>query len=226
MIAISNRPPTSSASANCQPIKIQITAPSSSDEIGRGELKGEGARGRGALGEQRLGDRHGAYEHEEEAAPSAVARPTGLAPLATERSRDAFARNPGLDDRRDREPEDERPPDRPGHQQGVGKGLPRSSASSSLREAGDADRQLARFICRIYPTGVRRGTGGSPAPDAPPAEKAVPSCGISRPSKSGDPPLPIGRGGQRKEGSHAQRSRASRKPRATRDCSGRSSWSC
>ena len=94
------------------------------DEVGRGELEGERGRGRGALLEERLGDRDrrvgaggggGAEAGRPGERPEAAARRAPLDPLA---------RHPGLDDRRDREAEHQRPPDLVGHQEGLLEALP------------------------------------------------------------------------------------------------------
>ena len=55
--AIITMPPTYSASVNCQPISTHSTRPELPDEVGRGELERQRGRRRGALLEQRLGDR-------------------------------------------------------------------------------------------------------------------------------------------------------------------------
>ena len=108
------------------------------DEVGRGELEGQRAGRRGALGEQRLGDRDGGIgaggggcaERRRERDRSRAG--------SAERALDALARDPGLHDRRDGEAEHERPPDRPGHQQRVRRALPRSFRACSSRRTCSA----------------------------------------------------------------------------------------
>ena len=108
-----------SASVNCQPIRTQSTSPSSQTRLVEANWKASAVDGRGALLEQRLGDRDrgvgaGRGRGAEPGRPG-----DGAGPAARQRALDPLARDPGLHDRRDREPEHQRPPDLVGHQGGL-----------------------------------------------------------------------------------------------------------
>ena len=88
-------------------------------EVGGGELEGQRRRGRGALLEEALRDRDGGVgARRRRGAQAGRARHRAQA-VAGQRALDALARHPRLDDGGDREAQDERPPDRPGHEHGV-----------------------------------------------------------------------------------------------------------
>ena len=128
-------PPTYSATVNCQPISTHSTRPSSHTRLVEANWKASADGQRGALLEQRLGDRDsgvGARRRgrAERRSPSATGATGARSPTSARSIRSRG--HPGLDDRRDREAEHERPPDLPGHQQGVPQRRARSRRASSL----------------------------------------------------------------------------------------------
>ena len=87
------------------------------DQVGRGELEAERGHRRGALLKQRLGDRDRRVGAGGAGGPEPGGQGDLLRALAGERALDPLPRDPGLDHARDRETEDERPPDLIRHQQ-------------------------------------------------------------------------------------------------------------
>ena len=89
------------------------------DQVGRGELEGERGDRRGALCEERAGDR----DRRVGAGGGGGAEPGRLRDRAEavpgEAAFDPLARHPGLDDAGDREADHQRPPDLVGHQEGL-----------------------------------------------------------------------------------------------------------
>ena len=89
------------------------------DEVRRGELEGQRRAGRGALLEQALGDRDRRVGARRGRGAQARGAGHGTEAVAGQRALDALARHPRLDDGGDREAQDERPPDLPGHEHRV-----------------------------------------------------------------------------------------------------------
>ena len=82
MSAIRTIPPTNSASANCQPIRTQSTRPSSQTRLVEANWKASAAAAEAPFWNSDLAIAIAAYEHDDDAAPRAVARTTGLDALA------------------------------------------------------------------------------------------------------------------------------------------------
>ena len=88
-----------------------------------------------------------AYEHDDDAAPSPVASAASRAPRPPSAALQPLARHPGLHDPREREAEDERPPDLPGHPQRVRETIPAATwrlSTSSRRAPARASNSLLR----------------------------------------------------------------------------------
>src|SRR5204863_1433192 len=88
-------PPTYSASVNCQPISTQRTSPSSQTRFVEANWKASADAAPAPFWNSDLAIATAAYEHELDAAPSAVAHATGRGPeplmSASMRSRDTHA---------------------------------------------------------------------------------------------------------------------------------------
>jgi hypothetical protein len=87
MSATRTTPPTYSASANCQPIRIQSTSPSSHTRLVEANWKARAAAAEAPRANSERAIAIAAYEHDDEAAPRAVARTIGPAPLPPSEAR-------------------------------------------------------------------------------------------------------------------------------------------
>ena len=93
------------------------------DEVGRGDLEGHR---RGEVAPLRNSDRASAtaaYEHDDEAAPRPGRQRQRARPVVAEQPDDRLPPDHRLHHRRQREPQDQRPEDLPGHRAGHGQGV-------------------------------------------------------------------------------------------------------
>ena len=153
--AIRTMPPTYSASANCQPDQHPEDQPQLPDQVGRGELEGERGDRRGALLEERLGDR----DRRVGAGGGGGAEPGRLrhrdeAVAGERRLRSARAGTQAWTIGRDREAEHQRPPDLVGHQEGLFEALADlvERRRSPADEAAQRRHQLVDLLARSPPS--------------------------------------------------------------------------
>ena len=158
-------PPTNSASVNCQPSSSARMTPSSMTRLVLAISKTMAATKLDPLRNSERASRHGGVR----ARRAGDAQPGGLGegggPIVSEHPRDGLAAYDGLDDRRQGEPEDQRPCDlpghRPGHLQGVAQGGRGRTCPASLRDGPDGPTS-GPWISRQSRVTPDRGVSGSP----------------------------------------------------------------
>ena len=168
------------------------------DQVGRGDFEGHRGGEARALAEQRASQRHrgvgaGRRRDAERGGPGQRPRP-----VIAEQPDDRGPADDGLNDRGQREPEDQRPGDLPRHRPGNRQRLPhRVHLAHLLRPVASP---LTKYPSGVFPEEVRRPDGARAG--AGRGERAGPGIGRSGNGRSGERPIrgtgPVRRSGRRR----------------------------